>query len=22
MRGTCVGKSDLQMPLCGGAKTC
>uniref|UniRef100_H2YJ79 Uncharacterized protein n=1 Tax=Ciona savignyi TaxID=51511 RepID=H2YJ79_CIOSA len=22
MRGTCVGKSDLQMPLCWGAKTC
>uniref|UniRef100_H2YJ88 Uncharacterized protein n=1 Tax=Ciona savignyi TaxID=51511 RepID=H2YJ88_CIOSA len=22
MRGTCVGKSDLQMPLCVGAKTC
>uniref|UniRef100_H2YJ87 Uncharacterized protein n=1 Tax=Ciona savignyi TaxID=51511 RepID=H2YJ87_CIOSA len=22
MRGTCVGKSDLQMGICGGAKTC
>uniref|UniRef100_H2YJ89 Uncharacterized protein n=1 Tax=Ciona savignyi TaxID=51511 RepID=H2YJ89_CIOSA len=22
MRGTCVGKNNLQMGICGGAKTC